>query len=373
METRLLWAAMTRKRGAVGLAILAVAIGASVASALLHVSGDISRKLAHELRVLGPNLLLVPASSATGSANAWDDRATTSYLDEAVARDRLAAAGLPGVAILYGVGRARNQAVLVVGTDIEAAIRIHPGWKVSAGPHGSLIGVRLMRRLGVGPSDALALEYPGGGHIDATVTGRLESGGPDDEAWWLPLSDVQRWSGLRGKASLFQVRVSSGPEATPAIIAALERGGGMRALPLHPLSATEAGLLERMRHLMLLVTVAALISAGLCAFGTLTDLALERRREIALMKALGAGRRDVARQFAIESIAIGLIGGMLGWLLGLLMAEVIGAEVFHSPVAMRWDVPPIVLALSIAVAGLASFGPMRLALAVEPAAALKGE
>ena len=61
MELRLLRAALFVDRGGLALAVVAVAIGASVASALLHVSGDISRRLAHELRALGPNVLVLPA------------------------------------------------------------------------------------------------------------------------------------------------------------------------------------------------------------------------------------------------------------------------------------------------------------------------
>src|SRR6185436_951660 len=98
-----------------------------------------------------------------------------------------------------------------------------------------------------------------------------------------------------------------------AVVSSLARDGTLRPLVLHALSATEGRLLERMRRLMALVTVAALVAAGLCAFGTLTDMALERRREIALMKALGATRRDVVRLFVAESLAIGAIGGLAGW------------------------------------------------------------
>jgi putative ABC transport system permease protein len=128
-----------------------------------------------------------------------------------------------------------------------------------------------------------------------------------------------------------------------------------------------------MRRLMTLVTVAALLAAGLCTFGTLTDLALERRRDIALMKALGAGPRDVVRQLVGESLAIGLAGGVAGWLLGVLFAEVIGRRVFLSTIAIGWEVPPVVIGLSLLTAALAGLGPIRLALAVEPGPALKGD
>jgi putative ABC transport system permease protein len=147
----------------------------------------------------------------------------------------------------------------------------------------------------------------------------------------------------------------------------------VQALVLRALSATEAGLLARMRRLMLLVTLAALVAAGLCAFGTLADLAVQRRREIALMKALGAGAREIVNQLVAESLAIGCVGGALGWLIGFGFAQVIGHEVFHTDLGMRWSVPPIVLGLALLIAGVAGLGPIRLALDVEPALALKGE
>lgn len=370
MEFRLLRAALARKRGTVTLAIVAVAIGAMVASALLHVSGDVSRKLTRELRSLGPNLLVVPDSpvATTGAPSG-----VAAFLDERAARERLAAVGLEGVPMLYVMARAGGRPIQVIGTNLPAARKLHPGWNVAEGNHRALIGVRLMRRLSVAPGGTLALAFAEGGARTVPLDASLESGTADDEALFVPLADAQAWSGKAGKASLIQSRVEGGTRAAAAVESTLEKGGGLRVISLKALSATEAGLLDRMRRLMALVTIAALVAAGLAAFGTLTDLALDRRRDIALMKALGARRRDVVRQFAAEAIAIGLIGGVAGWALGVLMAEVIGKQVFHAAIALRWDVPVIVLGLSLAVAGLASLGPIRLALGIEPAAALKGD
>jgi hypothetical protein len=122
MGVRLVRAALWRRRGTVALALCAVAIGASVASALLHVSGDIGHKLSRELRALGPNLLVVPAARvAADGAGGSRVGALGATLDEADARARLARAGVDGVPLLYVVARVRDEPVQIVGADLDAA------------------------------------------------------------------------------------------------------------------------------------------------------------------------------------------------------------------------------------------------------------
>jgi putative ABC transport system permease protein len=358
MERRMLLAALGRRRGAVALATLAVAIGGSVCSALLHVSGDVSRKVTAELRMLGPNVIVRRA----------EDRSGDPWIDAAEALRRLAPLHLDAVPVLYAAAHVGDETIPVAGADLERARHLHAAWPAAAGAP-SLMGARLARRLGVHAGDRVRFRI--GAVEDSLAVAVLDVGGVDAETWWMPLATVQRDAGLPGRASLVQARIGSATAARP-LTSALA-GSGLRADVLHALSDTEAGLLARMRRLMALVTAAALAAAGLCAFGTLTDLALERRREIALMKALGATEAVVARQFALESLAIGLVGGVLGWLIGLAFAELIGREVFHAVITVRADVPLLVIAISVGVAGLAGLGPLRLARGIQPATVLKGD
>jgi len=370
LERRLVLAALWRQRGSVTLAVMAVAIGASVAAALMHLSSDIGRKLTHELRALGPNLLLVPGESAPGGAAAPAD------LDAAEADRRLAEARVSGACLLYVAANAEagwhQLQIPVIGAPLDRLRALHPSWRVDRGPANAMIGARLAERFGATAAHGPIVLRCGTRTLVVATASRLRAGGADDDALWIPLEDAQRLAGLPGRASLAQARADDPPAAQRATTV-LERGGGMHALVLHALSETEAVLLARMRRLMTLVTAAALLAAGLCAFGTLTDLALERRRDIALLKSLGASRGDVVRLFVSESLAIGLLGGFAGWVIGVAFAELIGGTVFHAGVALRPDVPAVVIALSVAVASLAGLGPIGLALAIEPAAALKGD
>jgi putative ABC transport system permease protein len=366
MESRLLAAALWRRRGMVALAVLAVAIGSSVAAALMHVSIDVSRKVGRELRALGPNALLVPQAVRAPGAETG-----ARFADEAAVRERLANAGVDGTPVLYAQAEANGRPVPLVGADLGAALRLHPGWRLNGTGRGSLLGARLAGRLGVVPGDTVRIGA--GARVAVFEVGALlETGGSDDDAWWLPLAAVQSLTGLEGRVSLAEARIDMTGGPADATLARLA-GGGLEVLPLHALSETEAGLLVRMGRLMLLVTIAAMLAGGLAAFGTLTDLALVRRREIALMKSLGARRRDIVRQFVYESLVIGLAGGALGWGIGLGFAWLIGREVFHSGITLQPVVPLVVMTLAVAVAVLAGLGPIRLALGVQPAGALKGE
>jgi putative ABC transport system permease protein len=366
MEARLLWASLWKRRGTAGLAALAVAIGASVAAALLHVSGDVDAKLSRELRALGPNLVLAPAATSGERT-----------LDEREARARCESAGVRGVAVLYAAALTGGHAIPIAGADLAALAALHPSWKRTGTAGPALAGAALARRLGWREGETLALASPGeptaGGSarsLRVTLGGTFASGTSDEEALWIPLGSAQSLASEAGRVSLVQARVEGGPDAVERAAAKL-RGGGMEALPLRALSATEQGLLDRMRRLMLLVTLAALAAGALSAYGTLTDLALERRREIALLKAVGAPRHRIVGRFLAESAAIGLVGGVLGWVLGAAFALFIGREVFHATLTLRPGVPPLVVALAMLTALVAAAGPIRLALAIEPARALR--
>ena len=117
MHARLAMAALTRRPGMVTLAVVAVAIGASVAAALLHVSSDVTRKLTSELRVLGPNLVMLP------------DETTGDLLDEHTARERLSRAGITGAPELEMTANVGNTAVRVIGTE-TSLLELHPSWRL---------------------------------------------------------------------------------------------------------------------------------------------------------------------------------------------------------------------------------------------------
>jgi putative ABC transport system permease protein len=104
----------------------------------------------------------------------------------------------------------------------------------------------------------------------------------------------------------------------------------------------------------------------------------ERIKEIGVRKALGARRRDIQRQFIVESVLLTGVGGILGVLLatlfsftvGKLMSGVVGDE-FNAPVQL-WAVAAAV-ASSTVVGLVAGIYPASRAAALDPVVALRSE
>ena len=100
---------------------------------------------------------------------------------------------------------------------------------------------------------------------------------------------------------------------------------------------------------------------------------ISRQKEIGLMKSIGAENKRIASLFFMESVIIGTVGGLMGFFVGYLLAQLVGLSVFDTSVEMHLIVLPVVLAISIGVSLAASIFPVRRAVMIEPVIVLRGE
>jgi putative ABC transport system permease protein len=135
----------------------------------------------------------------------------------------------------------------------------------------------------------------------------------------------------------------------------------------------EARVLGKTRSTLLAAAIIIIVTAALCVLTTLLGWVYDRRRDFAIMKALGASERLLNGFFAAEAGALGAVGAILGFAVGVGIAVWIGRVNFHAPVVPRLGVLPIVLAGGIAVALLSAILPITLLRRVEPASILRGE
>lgn len=97
----------------------------------------------------------------------------------------------------------------------------------------------------------------------------------------------------------------------------------------------------------------------------------ERKREIGTLVALGASSSTVLKVFLLKALVLGIIGGIGGYLLGTLLAIILGPLVASVPVLPMWHLLPLSLVLSIAITLIASYFPARYATRLDPSIVLQ--
>ncbi len=413
MSWRLLGRSLSVKRPQAALAIVAVMVGAGVTSMLVNLYGDVRRKMTEEFRAYGANVIVAPApaESAGALATSADSQGRAALLDvralEPLQLFQSRHAGLAASPMLYVIARLRRvspdprlaefQNSVVVGTDFSALRRIYPLWRIEGAqtlePGAVAIGANVASRLRLRVGQTFELQSLGEartqGELDrvgakhtspvsapqrfriATV---LTTGASEDEQVFLPLSETQRWAGLEGKVSLVELSVPGEREEVERAVRELaELLPRLEVRPIRQILYSEARALGTIRWLLVSLTGLILVIIALCVMATMTAIVLERRKDIAVMKALGASDRTLARLFLTEGASLGLLGGVAGFALGGLLARGLAQRLFGVTVNMVWWSLPVICLSSALLAALATFFPVGIVRRVEPAVVLKGE
>ena len=122
-----------------------------------------------------------------------------------------------------------------------------------------------------------------------------------------------------------------------------------------------------------LITLAALFASALAVSAAMATAIFERRAEVGLMKALGAGKFAVASVFFAEAALLALLGGVIGFGVGSLLAHQIGESIFNSQISISPVLFPVILAIAVIVTFAGSAMAIRRAVTMDPVFALRGE
>jgi putative ABC transport system permease protein len=354
-------AAVLRRRRAAS-ALLAMIVAAAVATAMMNLYVDVQAKLRTEFRNYGANVVIVgkDGQSLPGDALA--------KVESTLGSKTLA------VPFSYAVARTRDgQSVVVVGTDFTRARQLNHWWKVSHWPnarHEALIGMRAVSV--VSPNrQPFELTFQGKA-IELASVGMLQTGAGEDSRIYLDQSEFQNWTGI--EPSTIEVAANgtvAEVEASIRQLAQLLPTADIR--PVRQILEGEANVLNKTRATLYASATLVVLTSALCVLATLIGWVFDRRRDFAIMKALGASEHLLNGFFAAEAAALGVVGAILGFFIGIGVAAWIGRANFHAPVVPRFSVFPYVLAGSVAVALISSILPIELLRRVQPAIILRGE
>jgi putative ABC transport system permease protein len=372
MFFRIIWKLLGASRGRLALALVALSSGAAVSSALLNVNLDAERKLTQEFRTLGANIVVAPPSG--GSDAALADSSVMDSIAGLQARQIIAAAPF-----LYVAANSGTQPVILAGTWFDQVAKMNSWWKIDGSWVASreshlqcLVGNAAARQLGLAIGSPVELRS--GDHtISLTVAGIVTTGGAEDSQIFTDLSVAQDLAGLSGRVSLVQLSVSGSSSDIEALTNRLAGAlPGLDVRPVRQIAAAEGTILGRIRGLIFWTIALILALSMLGVLASMAALAMERRRDVGLMKALGGPVSHIMRLFLVEAGALGILGGTIGFVVGMLLARWMGSSVFGVAISPRPIVFPLTIILTVAVALLGAF-PLRLLGRVRPAEILRGE
>jgi putative ABC transport system permease protein len=378
MFLRMLVRAAVLRRGRAVSALFAMIVAAAVATAMLNLYVDVQAKLRHEFRNYGANIIVVGKDGASLPADAL------AHVDSVLAGR--------GIAAPFGLVVARTgdgQAIVVAGTDFERVKQLDKWWSVSSWPteiptsraegaremghpesSPALIGVRALAA--VAPkSQTFDLSFQGR-TLHVIPAGTVQTGAAEDSRIYVPLADFVVWTGVQ--PSTIEVAASGSPEEVAGIMSQLAQAiPASDVRPVRQIMEGEARVLGKTRATLLAAAALIILTAALCVLSTLMGWVFDRRRDFAIMKALGASGRVLNGFFAAEAAVLGATGALIGFVVGIGIAAWIGRVNFHAPVVPRWSVLPVVLAGSMAVTLLSAILPISLLRRVQPAVILRGE
>jgi putative ABC transport system permease protein len=367
MFLRMLVRAAVLRRGRAVSALFAMVVAAAVATAILNLYVDVQAKLHREFRNYGANVIVV--------ARRTFRLYTPSLPADSLVRVDAILAGR-GVAAPFGMVVARTadgQPIVVAGTDFERVRQLDKWWSVSgwpSGPNQALIGVRALPAV-TPKNQAFDLSFQA--HtLHVSPAGTVQTGAEEDSRIFVSLADFVAWTGVQ--PSTIEVAASGSPEEVDAIMNQLARAiPESDVRPVRQIREGEARVLGKTQATLLAAAALIILTSALCVLSTLTGWVFDRRRDFAIMKALGASGRLLNGFFAAEAAVLGAAGALIGFVVGIGIAAWIGRVNFHAPVVPRFSVLPVVLAGSIAVTLLAAILPISLLRRVQPAVILRGE
>jgi len=420
MFVRLVYESFRRQKRRKILAGAAITLGVTVATAMIAVATDIGDKINHELRAIGANLVVTPQEDSLdveiGGVNLKPptDGAFLSEADLPKIKGIFWHNNIVGFAPILPVSaviqhEGKPQDVTLTGTYfskkvsygnenfVTGAKTLYPWWKVSGewpddNSRDVLIGERLAAKLNEQPGHTITISGR-----QLRVDGILSTGGAEDDEVIAPLSLAQEILGRPGAVKRVYVSALTKPEdafarrdpkslsgaiydrwyCTPypqAIALQLtEAMSHSHAEQIRQVAQNEGAVLTRIEGLIFLITLAALFASGLAVSAAMATAIFERRAEVGLMKALGAGKFAVASVFFAEAALMALIGGAVGFGIGSALAHQIGHSIFNSQISISPVLLPVILAIAVIVTFAGSAMAIRRAVSLDPVFALRGE
>ncbi|MDO4634187.1 MAG: ABC transporter permease [Eubacteriales bacterium] len=431
MFIRMVKGALIRQRGKMFLIAFTIALGASLATAMLNTMLDVGDKVNAELKTYGANITVKPKdSSLLADLYSVEEEGGSALSTSYLAEDELGKLKTifwafnivdfsPFLETQVTVDDSQSAAVvgtwfnhhldLPTGESLDAGISgLRSWWEIKEGAwideqnksadYEVMLGSSLAEKLNAKVGDTLSLTGSASA-LDVSVVGIYDAGGDEDDKMFAELDLVQALFDLDGKVASIEVSALTTPDnelalraaKNPAALSAAdyetwyctayvssicyqiqEAITNSSASAVRQVADSEGAILDKTKLLMLLITILSLIGAALGISNLVTASVMERAQELGLLKAIGAFDGPITALIMTEVLITALVGGVAGYFMGFGFAQLIGQSVFGSAIEMKVMVIPIVALLIALVTIAGSLPAIRMVLRLDPAEVLHG-
>jgi putative ABC transport system permease protein len=379
-DRKMFWRIVRRlfaaQRGRLLVILLALGASAALTAALLNLQVDARDRLTKEFRVFGANIIVAPRDTkSSGAAVVTLNESVVQKVRQSLPPRASADSYLYLVASVSSANSRETVNAVIAGKRTEQIDQ--SSWRSAlVTPRDNknlcLVGVKAAQQLHLHLNDRLTLKNDNREETCASEIAEAH-GDAQDSQIIVNLDAAQRLASLPGKVSLIQLSVAGAPREIRNYIAALAQN--IPAADVHGLrqfTDAEAKIYTRVSGLLTATTILVLALTGLCVMAAMTNVAMERKNDVGLMKAIGGATRRVLRLFLAEAALLGLAGGIVGAAAGLLLSIWLGKTVFGVAARPRLIVYPVSVALTILVAIISAY-PLRRLANISPASVFRGE
>ena len=397
---KLAWSSILKNKMRTLLTMLGIVIGVGAVIVMIAVGQGATSQIQAQINGLGTNLILItPGSTQQGGVSQGAGTFNRLSVEDAqkLKLESLTLAGVSPVIFARQVviGPIGNWRTTINGVSTDYfSIR---DWGVTAGDIFTDADVRASRKIALLGQTVADNLFPGSdptgeqiqiGRVPFTVAGVLTpkgqnaSGNDQDDLILMPYTTAQ--TRLSGNTRIFQIMTSTFspgdiPAAQREITAIMREAHHLADNPddftvrnQSEIAAAATSTTAVMSGLLAAIASISLLVGGIGIMNIMLVSVTERTREIGIRMAIGARGSDVLTQFLVESVVMSILGGIVGLLVGLGGAVLLGRITGWATVVPLSAVF-IAVGFSAAVGVFFGYYPARRAAALNPIEALRYE
>jgi putative ABC transport system permease protein len=380
--TRIAWSNLWRRKGKVILLVLGLTIGVTTVVALQAITQTLRADVETKLDEFGANILIVPRSDALSRSYGGMTVSSAAYeVGELTVSDVEQIHTIPNarnVSIvapkLLGTAEVDERTILIAGVDFESELRLKQWWQLlGSAPQSedeAIAGARLASLLDLSIGSPVQV----GDQTFRVSAILVENGSQDDDILFVDLGAAQRAFDRPDAISMIEVAALCTACPIEEMVAQIQS-----VMPQARVTGLRQAVTLRMETVGQLTRFAWALSGIVLVIGSLVVLTTmlgavtERKQEIGVFRAMGFRRAHIMRVILMEAALVSLVGGLLGWLVGMGAATLLAPSIAQVSVEVAWD--PLLglgaVGTAVALGLVSSFYPALRAARLDPNTVLR--